>query len=231
MTVISIDDGGNDSAKTRLLRAADAEIAERGINAIQMEAIAKRAGVSRATAFRQLGGLSEAVVQVALLRAERHVDVVSRLMAVRTGAFEKLEAAFIYNARELPKDPAIAELMSRRSESVHDPRSHGQAMMAAGPVLEEGQRNGEIRTDLPLDEIIDFIVEQTFLAAEEIDRSEEAVRRRMRHFIVPAIEARDARGGEFRSGTREVETAISNAMAALQNLSTQLKRRGRDGDA
>jgi AcrR family transcriptional regulator len=115
VTVISIDDGSsNESAKAKLLRAADAEIAERGINAIQMEAVAKRAGVSRATAFRQLGSLSEAVVQVALLRAERHIEIVRRLMEAKTGAFEKLEAALVYNARELPKDPAIAAQMSRR---------------------------------------------------------------------------------------------------------------------
>lgn len=87
---------------------------ERGIDAIQMEAIAKRAGVSRATAFRQLGSLSEAVMQVALLRAERHMEVVRRLMEAKTGAFEKLEAALVYNVRELPKDPAITALMARR---------------------------------------------------------------------------------------------------------------------
>ena len=226
MTVISIDDDSNDSAKARLVRAADAEIAERGINAIQMEAIAKRAGVSRATAFRQLGSLSEAVVQVALLRAVRHIHVVRRLMEARTGAFEKVEAALIYNARELPKDPAIVALMAQRSESVHDPRVHAAAMLSAGAILDEGQRNGEVRTDLDVDEMVDFLVEQTYLAAGETDRSEDSVRKRVRNFIVPALEARDGHGGEFLSGTREVESAISAAVNALQNLAGQLNRRG-----
>ena len=79
-----------------------------------------------------------------------------------------------------------------------------------GPVLQEGQRNGEVRTDLELDELVDFLVEQTYLAAEDVDRSEEAVRKRFRHFVVPALEARDGDGGELISRTREVENAISD---------------------
>lgn len=224
MTVTSVGDRNNGSAKTRLIHAADAEIAERGIDGVQMEAIAKRAGVSRATAFRQLGSISEALVQVALLRAERNIAAVRRVMHAKTGVFDKLEVAFIYNARELPKDPAIAALMAQRSASVRDPRVHDVAVQAVSPVLEEGQRNGEIRSDLSIDELVDFLVEQTYLAAEDIDRSHEAVRKRVRYFVVPAIEARGGRGGEFVSRTIEVESTISAAVDALQTLAGQLRR-------
>jgi hypothetical protein len=93
-----------------------------------------------------------------------------------------------------------------------------------GPVLEEGQRNGEVRTDLELDELVDFLVEQTYLAAEDVDRSEDAVHKRFRHFVVPAIEARDSSGGELLSRTREVGNAINVAVEALQNLAGQLDR-------
>ncbi|MGX9787828.1 TetR/AcrR family transcriptional regulator [Mycobacterium sp. MMS18-G62] len=226
MTVINIDDASNGSARTRLIHAADAEIADRGIDEIQMEAIAKRAGVSRATAFRQLGSISEAITLVALLRAERHIVAARRLTDGKTGAFEKIEASFLYSVRELPKDPAIAALMARRSQSIHDPGTHRHAMMSVGPILEEGQRNGEVRTDLPLDEMVDVVVEQLYLAAEEIDRSEEAIRKRVRHFIVPALEARGDGSGELLSRTREVENAISVAVEALQNLAAQLRATG-----
>jgi len=96
-----------------------------------------------------------------------------------------------------------------------------------GPVLQAGERNGEVRTDLKLDELVDFLVEQTYLAAEDIDRSEDAVRKRFRHFVVPAIEARDGDGGELISRTREVENAISTAVEALQSLAERLHRRHR----
>jgi len=218
--------GDSGTVRARLIRAADEELAERGSNVVQMEAVAKRAGVSRATAFRQLGSVSEVLVQVALLRAERHIAAVHRLMAGKTGAFAKIEAALIYTARELPTDPAIAALIAQRSAAVHDPQIHQAAMGVMAPVLEEGQRRGEIRTDLRLDELVDFLVEQTYLAAEEIDRSQDAARKRFRHFVAPALEARSRAGGELVSRMREVETAVAGALEALENLARQLRRSG-----
>lgn len=219
--VASRDDG---SVKDRLIRAADAEITARGVNAVHMEAVAKRAGVSRATAFRQLGSVSEVLIQVALLRARRHVEAVQALMATNTGVFAKLEAALVYTARELPKDPSISALIARHSASVHDPRVHGLAVKAIGPALQEGQRNGEVRTDLEIDELIDFTVEQTYLSAEELDRSEDAVRRRFRNFVIPGLAAQSGFGGEYRSRTREVQEAVNTAMVALSNLAHHLNR-------
>jgi AcrR family transcriptional regulator len=222
VSVVSVvsDDG---TVKARLIRAADAEIAEHGISGLQTEAVAKRAGVSRATAFRQLGNVSEVVVQVSLLRAQRHIEAVRQLMAGRSGAFAKIEAALIYTARELPTDPTIVALMAQHSASVHDPRVHENAVGVMGPVLEEGRRNGEIRTDIGLDELVDFLVEQTYLAAEELERSEGTVRKRFRHFVIPAIETRGG-GGELVSRRREVEDAVSAAQEALQNLAGELHR-------
>jgi hypothetical protein len=120
--------------------------------------------------------------------------------------------------------------MAQHSTSVHDARVHAAAMDVMAPVLEEGRANGEIRADLGLDELVDFLVEQTYNAAEEIDRSEDAVRRRFRHFVAPAIEARGTPGGELISRTSEARTAISAAIAALQTLAGQLGRTsGADG--
>jgi AcrR family transcriptional regulator len=215
------DDG---TVKDRLIRAADAEITARGINAVQMEVVAKSAGVSRATAFRQLGSVSEMLVQVALLRARRHVTAVGSVMAAKTGVFSKLEAAMVYTTRELPTDPSISALIAQHSESVHNPRVHEVAVDAISPVLIEGQRSGQVRTDIEIDEMVDFLVEQTYLAAEEIDRSEDEVRRRFRHFIIPGLAASDGSGGEHVSRTMDVLDAVGVAIEALENLGDQLRR-------
>lgn len=224
MTAASVIGCDDSTVKARLIRAADTEVTACGTNAVQMEAIAKRAGVSRATAFRQLGSIAEVLVQVALLRSQRHIAALQQLMDNKTGAFAKIEAALAYSARELPTDPSIAALIARHSASVHDPRVHLVSMNLLGPALREGQQHGEIRTDLELDELVDFIVEQTYLAAEEIDRSEDAARTRFRHFVIPALEARGNAGGEYISRTREVEEAAATAREALENLVEQLRR-------
>jgi AcrR family transcriptional regulator len=216
--------GEDGTVKDRLIRAADTEIAARGIDAVQMEAVAKIAGVSRATAFRQLGSVSEMLVQVALLRARRHVAAVEALMAARTGVFAKLEAALLYTARELPSDPSIAALIAQHSASVHDPRVHQVAVDVMGPVLEDGQRSGQVRTDIGIGEMVDFMVEQTYLAAEEIKRSDGETRRRFRHFIIPGLAASNGSSGEHVSHTMEVEKAVSVALEALNDLADQLSR-------
>jgi AcrR family transcriptional regulator len=216
--------GDQGTVKDRLIRAADAEIAARGIDAVQMDAVAKNAGVSRATAFRQLGSVSEMLVQVALLRARRHVAAVEGIMAGKTGVFAKLEAALVYTARELPSDPSIAALIAQHSKSVHDPRVHRVAVDAMAPVLIEGRQTGEIRTDIEVDEMVDFLVEQTYLAAEEIERSDDETRRRFRHFVIPALAAPNGSGGEHVSRTMEVQNAIAGTLDALNNLADQLRR-------
>jgi AcrR family transcriptional regulator len=224
VTAVDVTTGDDGTVKDRLIRAADAEIASRGINAVQMEVVAKSAGVSRATAFRQLGSVSEMLVQVALLRARRHVVAVESLMATKTGVFAKVEAALVYTARELPSDPSISALIAQHSESVHDARVHQVAVDAMGPVLDEGRRSGQVRTDISIDEMVDFLVEQTYLAAEEIQRSDDETRRRFRHFIIPGLAASGGSGGEHLSRTMEVEDAVGVAIEALNNLADELRR-------
>jgi hypothetical protein len=168
------------------------------------------------------------LVQVALLRARRHVGAVEGIMAVKTGVFAKLEAALVYTARELPSDPSISALIAQHSESVHDPRVHQVAVDAMGPVLEEGQRRGEVRTDIDINEMVDFLVEQTYLAAEEIERSDDETRRRFRHFIIPGLAASGGSGGERVSRTMEALDAVGVAIEALENLKDQLQRNRTD---
>jgi AcrR family transcriptional regulator len=224
VTAVDIPLSDDGTVKDRLIRAADAEITARGVNAVQMEVVAKIAGVSRATAFRQLGSVSEMLVQVALLRARRHVTAVEGIMAAKTGVFAKLEAALVYTARELPSDPSISALIAQHSQSVHDPRVHQVAVDAMGPVLDEGQRSGQVRKDIGIDEMVDFLVEQTYMAAEEIERSDDETRRRFRHFIIPGLAASNGSSGEHVSRTMEVEEAVGVAIEALNNLADQLHR-------
>jgi AcrR family transcriptional regulator len=224
VTAVDVTHGDDGTVKDRLIRAADAEIAARGINAVQMEVVAKIAGVSRATAFRQLGSVSEMLLQVALLRARRHVAAVEGIMAAKTGVFAKLEAALVYTARELPSDPSISALIAQHSASVHDPRVHQVAVDAMGPVLDEGQHSGQVRTDIGIGEMVDFLVEQSYLAAEEIGRSDDETRRRFRHFIIPGLAASGGASGEHVSRSLEVEDAVTVAIEALNNLADQLRR-------
>jgi AcrR family transcriptional regulator len=224
MTALEIDSNDRGTVRDRLIQAADAEIAERGINAVQMEAVAARAGVSRATAFRQLGTVAEMLMHVALFRARRHVVAVEALIATKIGVLNKIETSLLYTTQELPADPSISVLIAQGSASVHHPRVHQMAVDAMGPALRDGQRNGEVRTDLEIDELIDFLVEQTYIAAERRDRSDAAVRKRFRHFIVPALAPSGGPAGERLALAREAEDAVAATIDALTNLAAHLQR-------
>ncbi|MET0703164.1 MAG: helix-turn-helix domain-containing protein [Mycobacterium sp.] len=227
MSTDTVEPSDAKNVRSRLIEAADAEMAERGSTEVQMTAIAERAGVSRATAFRRLGSVAETVTQVALRRSRHHVAQVQALMEREAGAFTKLEAALIYTARELPTDPTIAALIAQHSASIQDPDVHGVSASVMGPVVLAGQSSGEIRSDLGLDEILDFLVEQTYLAAEDPERSEERVRRRLRHFIIPALEVRASAGvpsGELVSRVSDVREAATVTATALAKLMKQLDR-------
>lgn len=54
-----------------------------------------------------------------------------------------------------------------------------------GPVIESGRLSGEIRGDVSTDQVMQWIVEQLYLAIQQPDRDPIAVRDRLRLFAFP----------------------------------------------
>jgi AcrR family transcriptional regulator len=175
------------AVRDRLITAADDELAEHGSLTGRFEDVAHRAGVSRATAYRQLGSISELLTQVGLRRSEKHTALVRELMGREGDALSKIEAAMIYSARELPNEPIVLDLISRRSAALVDPEVRRLITDVLAPALAAGQASGEIRTDLDRDAMIEYLTEQCYLATQAADRSAAAVRRRFRCFIAPCL--------------------------------------------
>jgi AcrR family transcriptional regulator len=177
---------GTDAIRERLIEAGDAVLEEHGTLAGRMGAVARRAGVSRATAYRHLGSIAELSIQVGLRRARKYVTGMQEAMDRTCGALTKIEAAMIYAARELPEEPVVLELVSRPGAPV-DPEVRALIDEIMTPVLIEGRRNGDIRTDISLRAVIDHLTEHSYLATHATDRSADAVRQRVRDFVTPAL--------------------------------------------
>lgn len=62
----------DESVQARLVCAADEEMRRQSTAAVTMAAVAERAGVSRATAFRHFGSASRMIIQVGIHRARTH---------------------------------------------------------------------------------------------------------------------------------------------------------------
>ena len=180
-------EGQPDNLLDRLIDAADAELTEHGSLTGRFEAVAHRAGVSRATAYRQLGSVSELFKQVGLRRSQKYLASLRTVMDAEDSALDKLEAALIYGARMLPSDPIVLNLISRTFSSTVDPEVYRLVHGLMGPTLADGRNSGEIRSDVDVESIIQYLIEQSYLATHASDRSADAVRRRFRMFVVPAI--------------------------------------------
>ena len=176
------------AVRDRLVAAADDELAEHGTLSGRFEAVAHRAGVSRATAYRQLGSIAELLTQVGLRRSEKHTAFVTELMAREKDALAKIEASMIYSARELPNEPIVLDLIARRSAAVVDPEVRRLITGVLAPALAAGQASGEIRADIDRDLMIEYLTEQCYLATQAADRSAAAVRRRFRCFVAPCLQ-------------------------------------------
>lgn len=224
----------DNSVQARLIRAADEEMRIHETTAVSIAAVAERAGVSRATAFRQLGNAAKMIIQVGLYRAHYHIERAREITAAQPDIFGGIEEVMVYNARELPKDPVIKALMAQRSASVQDPDIRVITEQISGPTLAAGQAAGIIRSDVPMQELIDFLVEQTYLAAEYPDRSEHAARHRFRAFVVPALRPQLPSGSAAKdspdAGLDSALTAAAEAIAVARSAAQRMRTRS-NGDA
>jgi len=221
-TTRSPDEGG--TALSRLVRAADLALQRDGIEGVSIDAVAAEAGVSRATAFRQLGKRDEMIVAVAISRSRRLVAECAVLMSRHVGALAQLEVAFVYLVGEVSNDPIVRELFALRSSDDLGPGTHDMAVATFGSAVADGRTTGEIRTDVSADQIIDWTVEQLYLAVRQADRSGTAVLQRVRTFLAPALAADRDRmmSGNVRSRVASLETALDHAKQALSALQAEL---------
>jgi AcrR family transcriptional regulator len=197
------------TVRDRLIQAADEELAEFGTLTGRFEAVAHRAGVSRATAYRQLGSVTELLTQVGVRRARNYLAGLQDVMDRETGALAKLEVALVYGAQVLPGDPIVLHMIARQFTSGRDPEVYEMINEMVRPTVAAGQCSGQLRGDVDTDAIIDYIVEQSYFATHAQDRSEGAVKKRFRLFIEPAISP-----GRLSAGTIEQSAATDSATAA-----------------
>ncbi|WP_140694344.1 TetR/AcrR family transcriptional regulator [Mycolicibacterium hodleri] len=208
------------SVVDRLVRAADAELGRDDLQTVTIDVVAAAAGISRATAFRHLGRREDMIVAVALRRAASYAEACVNEINGHSGTFAQLEVAFLYLVRELPNDPVIRELLVIRTAAELDSEAHELVTSTLGPVYERGRRAGQIRIDVPIGDIITWTVEQLYLAMQQRDHSERAIRKRVQGFLAPALSMQG--GGDAASALVQarIDVVCATLDEARQALST-----------
>ncbi len=149
------------------LDAAAALVAERGLTAVTMSEIAQRTGIGRATLYKYFPDVSAVLVTW----HERQVsDHLARLTRVRDGdgsAVERLEAvleewAGIARERGAQLDGELATLL-HQGDKVAQAQQHLRDLVR--DLIAKGAANGELRDDIPPEELAAFCLHALTAAA------------------------------------------------------------------
>ncbi|EME19959.1 TetR/AcrR family transcriptional regulator [Rhodococcus triatomae] len=109
-----------EAATDRILTAAAAVLAERGFDAVTVDAVVERAGCSRATLYRHLGG-RQAILDGVIARAA--ADVAHRVTAAVDGldGADRVVEAILVSVDAVRSSPALnAWFTGARSRTVDD---------------------------------------------------------------------------------------------------------------
>ena len=130
--------------RAQLLDAADAVVITHGVNA-PLELVVERAGVGRATLYRQFPD-RDAILLALLERTTERLQSQAQALHERPDAFFALMA---YLSERIVRSPALSDYW--RSTSLSDPRFDHMRQQVWGtlaPALERAQARGLVRADI-----------------------------------------------------------------------------------
>jgi AcrR family transcriptional regulator len=147
-----------ESSRTRLLEAAAAEFARVGVDRANINEISLSAGLAKGTVYNYFPSkqtLFLAVVEEACARAAEGADEVPA--DARTG--QRLQAVLASDMEWVRRDEDFARVLVREALTA-DPRFYSEILAAAAPfvqrvaeVLDDGVERGEVRRDIPVEQL------------------------------------------------------------------------------
>ena len=185
-----------DEARSQILMAAQSVFLRYGINKTTMDDIARESGVSRPTVYRYFKDRDSLISAL--------IEMRSRLLFARAREFIQSQPTFddvivegliflIDNGR---RDPIVRILVSPERMELATALV-GSSDLAAKltremwePILLAGQQQGEIRTDVTIDEINEWFALLQFILVGRLDFShadDPGHRKLIRTFVLPSL--------------------------------------------
>jgi AcrR family transcriptional regulator len=173
----------SDPQRERLLDAAEACLERYGLSKTTVEDVARAAGLSRATVYRQVGSRDALVAAVAAREAERCAAAAIDYLQPFDDIASWVVEGILFCLREIPKRPVLAQLGAP------------QDLAAASRLVLSSERMLAIGADLlrPMFERVLRILMSFLAVPGPAGRDEEALRRLLRTMLLPAILQEGAR--------------------------------------
>jgi|GEM_PF-1243378 len=181
----------NDDVVRRALQATARCVERFGFHKVSMEHIAAESGISRATLYRRFGNRETILIALIQELAQPFVADSQRAAARATTFRERLELSTLYAVREILKYPALKAFfeMDALPHSQNLIRPVYRQLMEANlvPTLDAARAKGELREGLETEDLIEWLMRNFLLLVADGPWQEEALMRRIRHYILPVL--------------------------------------------
>lgn len=144
-----------DAVKDAVLDAVAELVADRGVPGLSMAAVAKQAGIGRATLYKYYTGM-EAVLQAWHGRqVHQHLALLEEAAGREGSPLQRLEAVLVASAyASVHAEPGDMAAVLHAGEHVRHAREQVRDLMAR--LIREAATAGEVRNDVPAAELGDF---------------------------------------------------------------------------
>jgi AcrR family transcriptional regulator len=178
-----------------VVAAARECFAERGIAGTPMDEVAQRAGISRPHLYAFVSGRGQLIKLAALARLREIGDgLADRARELDLDVGEAIVDQVLATTRAGREDPefvALAEAMPRfelnEMLTSGDSPIHEVNARIFGPAIGRAMAEGRLRTDVPVDALVEWLQGVLALVAGRNDLDDEALRTMVRRFVLPAI--------------------------------------------
>jgi AcrR family transcriptional regulator len=147
LDLVLADDGHSDPAGEAILDAARHEFLAYGLRRTNVDVVAKRAGVSRATLYRRFDG-KDALVQAVLVReCRRFFTSVSAATGGLSTVEERLVEGFVVGVRYAREDPLMNRLLASDPEALLPYLTVNGALVVAVArdfLVQQGEAHGDL---------------------------------------------------------------------------------------
>ena len=136
----------------------------------------------------------------------------------------KVEEAFGYAAREIKVDKILRMLLTSRPSAAIDAAIRAMSLDIMGQAYRNGQLDGQVRDDLSIDELIDWLAEQRQIVTR-LELDEEQARTWVRRFVLPALRpsgGEDAIVPEIKAVLLDIENKMDALNAVVARACTSM---------